>query len=159
MAKAVFCIARSETVAKDIVEKLKTMGFSAADVSVLFPDQTGTRDFAYEQHTKAPEGATAGGIVGAGAGGLLGWLAGLGTVQENIAGPPGRTDGPLLGWAATRALTQPESELLEQVARFAAAPLTALALRSTLATLLEEFYRSGDRQRLFYAKIDVGGEK
>src|SRR5690606_8708305 len=87
MAKAVFCIARSEAVAKDIVEKLKAMGFSAADVSVLFPDQTGTRDFAYEQHTKAPEGATAGGIVGAGAGGLLGWLAALGTLAIPGIGP------------------------------------------------------------------------
>jgi len=28
-----------------------------------------------------------------------------------------------------------------------------------LATLLEEFNHSGDRQRLFYAKIEVGGEK
>jgi len=87
MAKAVFCIARSEGVAKDIVDKLKTMGFSASDVSVLFPDQTGTKDFAYEQNTKAPEGATAGGIVGAGAGGLLGWLVGLGTLAIPGVGP------------------------------------------------------------------------
>ena len=87
MAKAVFCIARSEAVAKEIVEKLKVMGFCASDVSVLFPDQAGTRDFAYEQHTKAPEGATTGGIVGAGAGGLLGWLAGLGTLAIPGVGP------------------------------------------------------------------------
>jgi hypothetical protein len=87
MAKAVFCIARSEAVAKDIAEKLKALGFSASDVSVLFPDQTGTRDFAYEQNTKAPEGATAGGIVGASAGGLLGWLAGLGTLAIPGIGP------------------------------------------------------------------------
>jgi hypothetical protein len=32
-------------------------GFSANDISVLLPDKTGTRDFAHEQHTKAPEGA------------------------------------------------------------------------------------------------------
>ena len=87
MAKAVFCIARSEALAKDIVDKLKTMGFSAGDVSVLFPDQTGTKDFAYEQNTKAPEGATAGGIVGAGAGGLLGWLVGIGTLAIPGIGP------------------------------------------------------------------------
>jgi hypothetical protein len=80
MSKAVFCIASSELQAKEIVDKLKVMGFSPNDISVLFPDRSGTRDFAYEQHTKAPEGATTGGLVGAGAGGVLGWLAGIGTL-------------------------------------------------------------------------------
>ncbi|HSQ04693.1 MAG TPA: hypothetical protein VLN59_11685, partial [Burkholderiales bacterium] len=80
MAKAVFCIARSEEQTRDIVDKLKVLGFSGEDISVLFPDRSGTRDFAYEQHTKAPEGATAGGLVGASTGGVLGWLAGVGTL-------------------------------------------------------------------------------
>jgi len=87
MSKAVFCIAKSNAVAKDIVEKLKVMGFSGNDISVLFPDRSGTKDFAYEQHTKAPEGATAGGLVGAGTGGVLGWLAGLGTLAIPGIGP------------------------------------------------------------------------
>ena len=103
MSKAVFCIARSEAVAKEIVDKLKTMGFSASDVSVLFPDQAGTRDFAYEQHTKAPEGATAGGILGAGAGGLLGWLAGLGTLAIPGVGPF-LAAGPLMAALAGMAI-------------------------------------------------------
>lgn len=38
------------------------------DISVLFPDKRGTKDFAHEHNTKAPEGAAA----GAGAGGVLG---------------------------------------------------------------------------------------
>lgn len=80
MAKAVFCIARTEAQTRDIVDKLKVLGFSSEDISVLFPDRAGTRDFAYEQHTKAPEGATAGGLVGGTAGGVLGWLAGVGTL-------------------------------------------------------------------------------
>jgi hypothetical protein len=84
MAKAVFCIANSQEAAKDIVEKLKVMGFSGEDISVLFPDRSGTRDFAYEQHTKAPEGATAGGLVGASAGGALGWLAGLARCSRRL---------------------------------------------------------------------------
>lgn len=87
MSKAVFCIARSEAAAKDIVEKLKVMGFSENDISVLFPDRSGTKDFAHEQHTKAPEGATTGGMVGAGAGGVLGWLAGIGTLMIPGIGP------------------------------------------------------------------------
>jgi hypothetical protein len=87
MAKAVFCIAPTEAVARDIVEKLKTMGFAGEDISVLFPDRSGTRDFAYEQHTKTPEGATAGGLVGGTAGGVLGWLAGIGTLAIPGVGP------------------------------------------------------------------------
>jgi hypothetical protein len=87
MSKAVFCIAKSEALAKDIVDKLKVMGFSGSDISVLFPDRSGTKDFAYEQHTKAPEGATTGGLVGASAGGVLGWLAGLGTLAIPGIGP------------------------------------------------------------------------
>jgi hypothetical protein len=87
MSKAVFCIAPSEAIAKDIVEKLKVMGFAGNDISVLFPDRSGSRDFAYEQHTKAPEGATAGGLVGASAGGVFGWLVGLGTLAIPGIGP------------------------------------------------------------------------
>ena len=45
----------------------------------------------------------------------------------------------MLGWAASRPLTEAESALLHQVARFAAAPLAALATRSTLAALLEAY--------------------
>jgi hypothetical protein len=87
MSKAVFGIVSSEAAAKTIIEKLKVMGFSPNDISVLFPDRSGTRDFAYEQHTKAPEGATAGGVVGAGTGGVLGWLAGAGMLAIPGIGP------------------------------------------------------------------------
>jgi adenylate cyclase len=72
------------------------------------------------------------------------WLAGLGTgvVQEHVAGPVRDSlvsDSPLLSWAALRPLTEPESELLREAARFAAAPLAALASQSTLAALLEAY--------------------
>jgi hypothetical protein len=87
MTNAVFCIAKSEDVAREIVDKLKVMGFSANDISVLFPDRTGTKDFAYEQHTKAPEGATTGGVLGAAGGGVVGWLAGIGTLAIPGIGP------------------------------------------------------------------------
>jgi len=87
MSHAVFCIAKSEGIAREIVEKLKVMGFSADDISVLFADRKGTKDFAYEQNTKAPEGATTGGVLGAGAGGVLGWLAGIGTLAIPGVGP------------------------------------------------------------------------
>jgi adenylate cyclase len=72
------------------------------------------------------------------------WLAGLGTglVQEDVAGPAahGPTSiGPLLAWALSRPLTEPEAELLRQAARFAAAPLAELRSRAALAALLEAY--------------------
>jgi adenylate cyclase len=48
-------------------------------------------------------------------------------------------DSPVLGWAGTRPFTREESLRLREVARFAAAPLAALASRSALAALLEAY--------------------
>jgi hypothetical protein len=62
-------------------------GFSNNDISVLFPDKHGTKDFAHEQHTKAPEGAATGAGTGGLVGGALGWLAGIGTLAIPGAGP------------------------------------------------------------------------
>jgi len=87
MAKALFCIAKSELQAIDIVDGLKGSGFSSGDVSVLFPDKGASRDFAHEQKTKAPEGAAAGAGTGGVLGGALGWLAGIGTLAIPGLGP------------------------------------------------------------------------
>lgn len=87
MAKAVFCIATTEAQAESIVNQLKDAGFSYNDISVLFPDTAGTRHFAHEQHTKAPEGAAAGAGTGGIVGGALGWLAGIGILAIPGLGP------------------------------------------------------------------------
>src|SRR5258708_26940538 len=87
MAKAVFCIAKSEEQAVQIVNHLKAAGFSNNDVSVLLPDRAGTRDFAHEQHTKVPEGAAAGAVAGGLAAGALGWLVGMGSLAIPGVGP------------------------------------------------------------------------
>jgi len=87
MAKAVFCIAKSEEQATTIVNQLKEAGFSADDVSVLLPDRAGSRDFAHEHHTKAPEGAATGAVAGGVMAGVLGWLAGIGTLAIPGVGP------------------------------------------------------------------------
>src|ERR1700722_17752154 len=87
MAKAVFCIAKSEEQATNIVNQLKEAGFSNDDVSVLLPDRTGTRDFAHEQHTKAPEGAATGAVAGGVLAGALGWLVGIGSLAIPGVGP------------------------------------------------------------------------
>jgi len=85
--KAVICIASSETQAEAIVDRLKSTGFSNSDISVLFPDKRGTKDFAHEHNTKAPEGATTGAGAGGVVGGALGWLAGIGALAIPGVGP------------------------------------------------------------------------
>ena len=66
------------------------------------------------------------------------WLARLGgaVVQKDVGPASG---GAVLGWSTWRPLTEKESALLHQAARFAAAPLAVLAERSTLAALLEAY--------------------
>jgi len=85
--KSVFCIASSEFQAAAIVGRLKDAGFSNNDISALFPDKSGTRDFAHEKGTKAPEGAATGAGTGAVFGGALGWLAGIGALAIPGVGP------------------------------------------------------------------------
>lgn len=87
MSKAVFCIVKTQEQAIGIVERLRQVGFTNSDISVLMPDKTGTRDFAHEHHTKAPEGATTGVGTGAVIGGSLGWLAGIGALAIPGFGP------------------------------------------------------------------------
>jgi Protein of unknown function (DUF3341) len=69
------------------VDRLKAAGYRNTDISVLFPQNTGTKDFAHEKNTKAPEGATAGAGTGAVVGGTLGWLAGIGALAIPGIGP------------------------------------------------------------------------
>jgi hypothetical protein len=84
---SVICIAKSEDQAAVIVDQLKASSFSGNDISVLFPDKAGTKDFAHEQHTKAPEGATTGGVTGGVLGGAFGWLVGIGALAIPGVGP------------------------------------------------------------------------
>lgn len=84
---SVLCIAKTMPQAIEIVDDLKAAGFSNNDISVLLPDKSGTKDFAHEQHTKAPEGATTGGVTGGVLGGALGWLVGIGALSIPGVGP------------------------------------------------------------------------
>jgi hypothetical protein len=76
--KAVFGIYTSQLDAENAVHGLKLAGFRSTDISILFPENTGTKDLALERSTKAPEGTAAGAGGGAVVGGVLGWLAGVG---------------------------------------------------------------------------------
>jgi hypothetical protein len=73
--------------AEEGVDTLKVAGFRNTDISLLFPDNEGTKDFAHEKNSKAPEGAVTGGASGAVLGGALGWLAGIGALAIPGVGP------------------------------------------------------------------------
>ena len=96
MKHAVYGIVQTSTDAEVLVLRLKEAGFTGNDISVLFPDRQGTRDFAHEKHTKAPEGAATGGVAGMGIGAALGWLAGIGSLAIPGVGPF-IAAGPIMG--------------------------------------------------------------
>src|ERR1051326_3459616 len=84
---AVFGIYPSYTAVEIGVDALRDAGFRNSDISVLFPENAGTKDFAHEKNTKAPEGATTGAGTGALLGGGLGWLVGIGALAIPGLGP------------------------------------------------------------------------
>ncbi|GAB2561893.1 hypothetical protein ISP15_10020 [Dyella jejuensis] len=87
MKTSVYCTTRTLEQTEAIVDDLKRAGFGSDEISALLPDQRGTRDFAHEHNTKAPEGATAGGVAGLGVGAAVGWLAGAGALAIPGLGP------------------------------------------------------------------------
>jgi hypothetical protein len=84
---AVFGIYPTYGAVDGAVESLRASGFRSTDISVLFPENIGTKDFAMEKGTKAPEGATTGAGTGVILGGALGWLAGIGALAIPGLGP------------------------------------------------------------------------
>ena len=84
---AVFGIYPSYATVESGVDGLKAAGFSNRDISVLFPEGAGSKDFAHEKGTKAPEGASAGAGTGVVLGGAMGWLLGVGALAIPGLGP------------------------------------------------------------------------
>src|SRR2546421_7629519 len=84
---AVFGIYRAGTGVEKAVDVLRKENFRNTDISVLFPENQGTKDFAHEKNTKAPEGAATGASSGAVVGGTLGWLVGIGALAIPGLGP------------------------------------------------------------------------
>jgi adenylate cyclase len=82
------------------------------------------------------------------------WLARLGRVHEERLGPaPG---GPVLGWAGSRPFAPAEAGELHRAARFAAAPLAALAARAALAALLEAYLGRRSAARVLQGALGRG---
>src|SRR6202022_998769 len=93
---AVFGIYPSVPQAERAVDALVNERFSNADISVLLPNNQGSKDFAHEKNTKAPEGTTTGAATGGAIGGTLGLLAGIGALAIPGVGPF-IAAGPIMG--------------------------------------------------------------
>ncbi len=84
---AVFGIYSSARGVENAVDQLKAAGYRNTDISVLFPENAGTKEFAHQKDTKAPEGTATGVVSGGIIGGTLGWLAGIGSLAIPGIGP------------------------------------------------------------------------
>lgn len=93
---AAFGIYKTEDQANTAVDALINQGFRTEDISVLFPENVGSKDFKTEKATKAPEGAATGATTGAVVGGALGLLAGIGALAIPGLGPF-IAAGPIVG--------------------------------------------------------------
>ena len=93
---AAFGIYPNSAAAESAVDQLIAAGFSNQDVSVLMSDRQGSKDFAAEKNTKAPEGTAAGVGIGGTVGGTLGLLAGIGALAIPGVGPL-IAAGPIMG--------------------------------------------------------------
>ncbi|HEY6080748.1 MAG TPA: DUF3341 domain-containing protein, partial [Polyangiaceae bacterium] len=85
--KVVIGIVDTEIEAENLVQRLTANGFASSDISAILPDKRGTKDFAHEHNTKAPEGAVVGVAGGGVLGGTLGLLAGIGALAIPGFGP------------------------------------------------------------------------
>src|SRR5215467_14243332 len=66
---AAFGIYHSRSAADEGVTALRQNGFRLEDISLLMPENVGSKDLATEKASKAPEGAATGGGAGAAIGG------------------------------------------------------------------------------------------
>ena len=93
---AAFGIYHDEATLRNGVQELQRNGYRIEDLSVLYPENIGNKEFAHEKSSKAPEGAAAGAGTGAVVGGVLGWLAGVGALAIPGVGPF-LAAGPIMG--------------------------------------------------------------
>ena len=87
MSQSVLGIVHTRLEAENLVNALKSEGLLESNISVLFPDKDGQRDFAHDASSKAPEGAVTGASAGGILGGTLGLLAGIGALAIPGVGP------------------------------------------------------------------------
>ncbi len=93
---SVFGIYASRNQLEQAIGDLKAAGFRYEDISILLPSPDSEKELAHTNTTKLPEGAVLGGGTGAAIGGVLGWLAGIGSIAIPGAGPF-IAAGPIMG--------------------------------------------------------------
>ena len=100
---AVFALVDNETQARAAVAQLEASGILSQDISIIsqsartgglvsdpdgvLPTSGTSRDVRHDNSTKAPEGATAGGVTGGALGAAAGWLIGIGALAIPGVGP------------------------------------------------------------------------
>ena len=106
---SVIGIYSDRTTVSDAISVLRKAGYRETDISYLSSDNQGSKDFAHEKQTKAPQGAAVGAVVGAVAGAVLAWfasfqtaiapqLAPLAAAGPVVAALAGAGAGGALGW-------------------------------------------------------------
>jgi hypothetical protein len=126
--KTIFGILDNTAEAEGTLNSLQLAGFSSRGVSVLFADRHDAERLVREKDTKASQGAAAGaGTVGV-LGGILGWLAGIGSLAIPGVGPfvaagpilttlggtvLGATAGGLLGALGAIGISQVQAQIYE----------------------------------------------
>lgn len=106
---SVFGIYPDRITVGEAIGTLERAGYRRADIAVLIPENSGSKDFGHLKSNKGPEGAAAGAALGAATGGLVGWLVATGTlalpglqplaaVAPTIAALAAAGSGGALGW-------------------------------------------------------------
>jgi len=85
--KSVLGIYSTRGATENAIGAFRDAGVERADISLLLPENLGSKELVTEKETKAPEGASVGAGSGAVIGGALGWLVGIGALAIPGLGP------------------------------------------------------------------------
>jgi len=85
--KSVLGIYSTRPATENAISAFRDNGFERTDISLLLPENLGSKEIVTEKETKAPEGASVGAGSGAVIGGTLGWLVGIGALAIPGLGP------------------------------------------------------------------------
>jgi hypothetical protein len=80
MIQSIFCTVPNTKRAERILSRLRSLGFTSKDVSVLFAEGGKMKALVHKKSSKAATGAAAGVGTGGVVGAVLGWLAGIGSL-------------------------------------------------------------------------------
>lgn len=85
--QSIFCTVPDTVKAEEILRKLRSLGFTSDEVSVLFAEGGKMKALVHAKKSKAAAGAAAGVGTGGVVGAVLGWLVGIGSLAIPGVGP------------------------------------------------------------------------